>query len=171
MPENKNRTANCDTDFMMSNAKSLQRVVKELDRNGSTSPQSDPLLFSGAFLASPILLSFAIEIALKAWQCREQKKEPDHTHDLLKLFDSLEPDTKERLEERMRAVEPYSIEPLLEGMRSWEPLRRLLSFHKDTFIKWRYLHECRGGVFQIASLDRALTAIIDTYDRQWGDSA
>ena len=125
----------------MSNAKSLRCVVTELDRNGSKSPQADPLLFSGVFLASPILWSFAIKIELKAWQCREQKKAPDPTHDLLKLFESLEPETRELLEERMRAVEPYSIEPLLEGMRSFEPLRKVLSSHKDTFKEWRYIYE------------------------------
>ena len=170
MPENRNRDANWDTDFMISNAKSFQRVVQELDRNGSKSPQSDPLLFSGVVLANPILLSLAIEIALKAWQCREQKRAPDHTHDLLKLFDSLEPDTREFLEERMREVEPYSIEPFLEGMRSFEPLRKVLSCHKETFKEWRYINEYGGGVVQTASLDRALSVIMDAYDEQWGDS-
>ena len=76
MPNNKSRDANWDTDLMISNAKSLQRVVKELERNGFKAPQADPLLFSGVFLASPILLTFAIEIALKVWLFREQKKAP-----------------------------------------------------------------------------------------------
>ena len=107
LPENNNCDANWDTDFMMSNAKSLQRVVKELDRNESKSPQSDQLLFSGVFLANPILLTFAIEIALKAWLFREQNKAPAPIHDLLKLFDGLDPGTQELLEERMWAVEPF----------------------------------------------------------------
>ena len=173
MPKNKkSRDANWDTDFMMSNAKSLQRVVKELERNGSISPQSDQLLFSGVFLAVPILLTFAIEIALKAWLFREQKKAPDRTHDLLKLFDSLDPSTQEVLEERMRSVEPYTIEHLFEeGRPSYKPLRKLLSSHNNTFIDWRYIHEYAGGVAQTASLDRALTVIIDAYYKRWGDSA
>ena len=168
MPANHHPDANGDPDFMMENARSLQRVVKLLDQYGSPFPQSDPLLFSGVFLASPILLSFAIEIALKAWQCREQKREPDRTHDLLELFGSLEQETKERLEEGMRAVEPYSREPPLEGRRSFEPLHMVLSSHKDVFIKWRYMNEYGGRVVQTASLDRALTVIIDAYDKRWG---
>ena len=171
MPENKNRDASWDTDFMMSNAKSLQRVVKELEKNdASKSPQADPLLFSGVFLASPILLLLAIELALKTWQCKERQGKHDPIHDLLKLFDSLKPETRELLEEGMRAVEPYSMEHLFDGMRSWEPLRSLLSCHKDVFIKWRYMNEYGGRVVQTASLDRALTVIIDSYDKRWGDS-
>ena len=170
MPENTNRDVNWDTEFMISYAKSLERVVEELESAGPKSPESDRLLFSGVLFASPILLSFAIEIALKAWHCREQKGAPDHTHDLLKLFDSLEQDTKERLEEGMRAIEPYSIEHRLEGMRSWEPLRKVLSSHKDIFKEWRYINEYGGGVVQTASLDRALSVIIDAYDERWGDS-
>ncbi len=128
MPKDKSSAANWDTDVMISNAESLQRGVKELERNGSISPQSDQLLFSGVFLASPILSTFAIEIALKAWQCREQKKAPPRTHDLLKLFNGLAPSTQEMLEERMRSVEPYTIERLFEeGRQSYEPLRRLLN--------------------------------------------
>ncbi len=83
------------------NAKSLQRVVKELERYGSESSTADPLLFQGSGLAGPILLSLATEIALKAWQCRERKNAPDRTHDLLDLFMGLEPDTQELLQARM----------------------------------------------------------------------
>ena len=171
MPKNKDRDVTWDTDFMISNARSLQRVVKELERNGSISPQSDQIFFSGVFLASPILSTFAIEIALKAWQCREQKKASPRTHDLFKLFSGLASSTQEMLEEGMRSVEPYTIEHLFEEERqSWEPLRRLLSSHKNTFIDWRYIHEGGRGVVQAASLDRALTVIIDAYDKRWGDS-
>ena len=56
MPENKNRDANWDTNFVMSNAKSLRCVVTELDRNGSKSPQADQLLFSGVILAESNLI-------------------------------------------------------------------------------------------------------------------
>ena len=51
----------CDTDSMIWNAKSLQRVVEKLERNGSESPQSDLLHIQGRALAVPILLSLATE--------------------------------------------------------------------------------------------------------------
>ena len=75
-----------DPDWMIWNAKSLQHVVKELDRNGLESPQLNTLLFEGKFLAGPILLTLAIQIALKAWLCLERKEAPPRTHDVLKLF-------------------------------------------------------------------------------------
>ena len=96
------------------------------------------------------------EIALKAWQCRERKGEPDHSHDLLELFDRLEPGTRELL----KAEVP-----------SFEPLLKTLCSHRDAHTLWRYIHEDPGGVFHTASLNRALTVIIDAYDKRWGDSA
>ena len=106
---NKNEVENWDADSMIWNAKSLQRVAKELERNGSESPQQDPFLFSGILLAGPILLSLATEIALKAWQCRERKGKPEKIHDLLKLYDGLESSTQETLEARMRKLSPHSV--------------------------------------------------------------
>ena len=91
----------CDTDSMIWNAKSLQRVVEKLERNGSESPQSDLLHIQGRALAVPILLSLATEIALKALLCLERKKGPPRIHDLLKLFEQLEPDTQELLRTEM----------------------------------------------------------------------
>lgn len=57
-------------------------------------------------LAGAILLSLATEIALKAWQCRKRKGVSDHTHDLLDLFNSLEPGIRELLEARMLYFKP-----------------------------------------------------------------
>ena len=184
MPKNNNRRTCFDPDLMIENARSLQRLVNELEQNESNFPMSDPLLFSGVFLASPVLLLFAIELALKAWQCREQNGEHDGIHDLLRLFDKLKPETKKLLEGRMRVVEqpslPPALEPRAQGMRPGEPLRNLLFSHKDVFITWRYMHEYHDEdstprtppqrVVQTASLDRALTVIIDSYDKRWGDS-
>ena len=106
MSENKNKGENWDTDSMIWNAKSLQRVAKELERH-EESPQSDPLLFSGRFLAGPNPLTLATEIALKAWQCQERKGKPDRSHDLMKLFDSLESSTQETLEARTSGCDRY----------------------------------------------------------------
>ena len=95
--QNHGKSWDADSMIMIRNAKALQRVVKELEKNKPKPSPSDgwgkwnrdtedQLLFMGRFLAVPNLLSFAIEIALKAWQCRERQKAPERTHDLLKLF-------------------------------------------------------------------------------------
>ena len=177
MPDKKDRDASWNTGFMIRHAKSLQRVVEKLGQNGAESPQSDPFLFTGTILAGPILLSLAIEIALKAWQCREQGKAPDRIHDLLKLFNGLEQETQEMLEAKMRKVSPYSVwagEPRMQNLNSdlqdmlgarMHPLSEILRSHCDANVKWRYIYENPQTRFETAELDRALTVIIGAYDK------
>lgn len=180
-----------DSMIMIRNAKSLQRVVKELENN---KPESSPLdrwdnrdigtqdrlLFMGKLLAVPNLLSLATEIALKAWRCRERQKAPERTHDLLKLFQSLEQNTQEMLEARMRKLSPYSVwagQPGMQNLGPFEqemfaakmhPLRDILRSHNDANMRWRYLHEQTSSQqFEIAEIDRALTVIIDAYEKRW----
>ena len=146
---------------MIDEAKSLQRVAQELNQNRSESSQSDSFLFRGKHRAVPILLSLAIEIALKTWQLRDGKKKPDQTHDLLKLFESLEPNTREMLEERMRKLSPPAVLFLTK-----HPLRDVLCSHKDAFERWRYSYETfssGGAWFEEGEIDRALTALVDVY--------
>ena len=165
MPDKKNRKANWDPYWVIEDAKALQRVVEELHSKGSKSIESDPLLFQGKFLAEPILLSLAIEIALKAWQRRERQGAPDHCHDLLQLFEGLEEATQKRLEAKMPAVP----DPLLGwAIPVFEGLRKLLCSHRDAFIKWRYPYEGdeEGSIFktfETASVHQALTVLIDAY--------
>ncbi len=49
MSDKNNGCASCDADSMIENAKSLQRVVKELEKNGYEAGQSDYGLFRGMF--------------------------------------------------------------------------------------------------------------------------
>lgn len=72
MPDKKNQKANWDPYWVIEDAQALPRVVEELPSQDAKSVESDPLLFQGKFLAEPILLLFAIEIALKAGQRRER---------------------------------------------------------------------------------------------------
>ncbi len=167
--------------WMIDNARSLQRVAKELQSNESKSPESDLLLFSGQILAQPILLSLAIEIALKAWQCRERKGEPEKTHDLLELFNGLESSTQEILEAKMRKRSPHSVwaeEPSMQNLNSdqqdmWgarmHPLRDVLRSHCDAHTHWRFLYERPSAQFETSEIDRALTVIIEAYDERWSD--
>ncbi len=49
-----------------------QQVANHLDEGMDTKP--DSTLFQGMFLAAPVLMTLAVEIALKALQCQEGKK-------------------------------------------------------------------------------------------------
>ena len=161
---------------MIENAKSLQRVAKELEKNGDEALQSDPWLSQGKFLAVPILLSLAIEITLKAWQCSEREKAPERTHDLLRLFDSLKQDTQEMLESRMRKVSPHSVwseEPRMQNLNPdlqdmlaarMHPFRDVLCEHRNANVHWRFLYEKQWAKFETTELDQALTVIIDAHD-------
>ena len=144
MPEKKNGSqegrpaslegASWDTNHMIWNARSLQRVVNTLERNPSASPQSDLLLFNGKGLAQAILLSLATEIALKALLCLERKKDPPRIHDLLKLFEQLEPDTQKVLRAEMPgwpwsvSTAAYSPAPNTWPIATRTPNRRGASF-------------------------------------------
>ena len=146
---------------MIERAKGLQRVANELDRN-KTSPESDSLLFEGELIAVPILMALAMEIALKAWQCRERNGKPHRSHNLLELFDGLEEKTQARLEARM----PDVLDPYL-GSRSppvMPGLRKTLSYHSDAFERWRYVYEVRAAYFETPRFKEALTAVIEVYE-------
>ena len=164
MPDNKNRDTNLDPDSMIWTAKSLQRVVKELERDGSEPTRSEVLLFEGTFAAIPVLLSLATEIALKAWQCREQDGKHDRGHDLLKLFDGLKEDTRRRLEAKMQDV-PLPGADLTKFPWIRKGLHEALRLNRNAFVDWRYLHEARTGrVFETAAIKQALTVIVEAYD-------
>ena len=180
MPGEQNPGKSWNADSMIKNAKALQRVVKELRKIGSEPCPQDQLLFQGRFLAIPNLLSLATEIALKAWQCRERQKAPERTHDLLDLFHSLEQNTQEMLEARMRKLSPYSVGAEQPGMQNLDPieqemfvatmhpLRDVLRSHSDANVRWRYLYEeTFSAQFKISEIDRALTMIIDAYEKRW----
>lgn len=165
---------------MIRSARSLQRVANELGEKGHEPESSDEWPFEGKFLACPILLSLATEIALKAWQCSERQAPPDRTHDLLKLFKSLKQDTQEMLEARMRKVSPWSMNAGQLGMHEaprdvqdmffarTHPLRDVLSDHSDANMRWRFLYERHMETFETGEIDNALTVIIDAYnERRW----
>ena len=175
------RRASWNAHWMIDSAKSLQRVAKELEKNEGEAGQSDQWLFRGVFLAAPILLSLATEIALKAWQCLEREEPPDRTHDLLSLFDSLKQDTREMLEARMRKVSPYSVWAEQPGMQNLKPdlqdmlaarmhpLRTVLSSHCKAFQRWRYSYEeISFSIFESSEIDRALTVIVDAHEERRG---
>ncbi len=152
-----------DTHSMIENAKSLQRVAKELESTRTDSPQSDPLLFNGTTLATAILLPLATELALKALVCLERKQAPPRTHNLLKLFEQLELETQESLRTRMPGwPEIIEVAPFEYGS-----LPEILWSHSDAHTHWRFIHEKRWGVFRSGELSQALTLITDVYDKRW----
>ena len=161
-------------DSMMDHARALLRAAQEMDRD-SPSPASDPALFSGRLIAVPVLWSLAMEVALKAWRCREGKA-PIRSHDLFCLFCGLEPATQKRLEEAVQpphqreVLELLRVPELLEGTAdpgraALYGLRDILRTYRKTFEEWRYRYEDPWGVFATPRLTEVLTIIINEYSK------
>ena len=150
---------------MICNAKSLQEVANHLAADMELESKSENFLFSGKFMSTPILMALATEIALKALQCQERKRSPMHTHDLLKLFEGLSENTQTRLEEGL----PSQLDWVSLSLRMQDfcpvgaGMRKVLEFHRYSFMHWRYKYERPRGSFYLPALDEALTVIINTY--------
>ncbi len=175
MPDKKNNRARWDAHSMIEDARSLQNVVKELEKNGKTAGHEDHRLFIGRGLAGAILLSLATEIALKAWHCSDQGRVPVRTHDLLELFELLDPDTQEMLEASMRKLSPHSVcaeDPRFRNLNAdfqamfaakMHPLRDVLREHRRANVQWRYPYEEPFASFETGEIDLALTVVIDAF--------
>lgn len=144
----------------MFSARSLQELVRSFGDRAD--PSSNPFLFEGQFIAAPVLLALAMELALKAWWAKENTdREIPRTHDLVKLFDELSEDTQTRLESAHPEIP--------SGLRGFSPirpgLRSILESHKTTFVKWRYLHELRTARFEDGQFGEALSSVVAEFNR------
>ena len=76
-----------ETELMISNASGLRYVASELNcKYPASLEKSDMDISTGYFQAAPVLWALGIEIALKAWICRETNREPPKSHDLLNYY-------------------------------------------------------------------------------------
>ena len=152
---------------MIAHAISLQKVANHLDEGMDTEP--DSTLFSGRFLAAPVLMTLAIEIALKALQYQERRDDYDREHDLLKLFQNLNEDTRARLKVRLPSI--LDAVSLRLGVQNYCPvgagIEKVLEYHQRTFIDWRYPYEkVSGNTCYLPELNKVLTVIIETYEER-----
>jgi len=148
---------------MMFSARALQELVRSF--GDGVDPSSNAALFEGQFIARPVLLTFAMELALKAWWAKENMgSEVPKTHDLLKLFDGLNEDTRTRLEIAHPEIpHPYrGFSPIRVSLRS------MLDSSSDAFVEWRYLHELSSARFPIGEFNEALSSVIGEFDRTAG---
>lgn len=152
-----------DPHEIMMSARSLQAFVNSFE--DIVDPTPDALLFQGQFIAGPVLLSLAMELALKAWWATEnQNLDIPKTHDLVKLFDELNERTRAVLEE----AHPEFPSPFRGSPPIRRGLRSLLVCSKDAFVEWRYLHEMTRARFQNGEFNEALSAVIEEFDRTAG---
>lgn len=142
-------------EWMLLEAAGLGQVVERLDdpEEGFT------VRFDQSSIVVPVLLSLAIEIALKALQWNERDgRQPAQTHDLLLLFKGLKKDTRERIEANMPEVPGMFLEQLHRP-----GIRTALSRARRVFVDWRYPYEHPGLIVDTADLQTALKAILDVH--------
>lgn len=160
VPENQRKKSEIywHPEWMLLEAANLGQVVERLDApEEGRAPR-----FDRSPIAVPVLLSLAIELALKALQWKERDgRQPVHTHDLLMLFKGLKKDTRERIEANMPEVPgTFPDLPRRPGIRT------ALSRARDVFIHWRYPYEHRGLFVETPVLKTALKAILDAHPVQ-----
>ncbi|MEM7120563.1 MAG: HEPN domain-containing protein [Pseudomonadota bacterium] len=145
---------------MMFSARALQELIRSF--GNSVDPSSNAALFEGQFIARPVLAAFAMELALKAWWAKENKdSDIPKTHDLLKLFDGLNEETRTRLESAHPEI-PHpcrGLSPIRPGLRS------ILDSNSDAFVEWRYVHELSSARFPDGEFNEALSSVIKEFDR------
>ncbi|MEM8792922.1 MAG: hypothetical protein AAGE80_14980 [Pseudomonadota bacterium] len=143
-----------DANSIMFDAQSLYALVELCD--GTTISTQNHFLFRGQFIASPVLLSFAMELALKAWWVRENvSRDVPKTHNLLKLFNGLSDETRGRLESAHPEIPNMhkALAPVRRGLKS------LLEANQSKFVEWRYLYEMSRGSFPTGEFSEALSAV------------
>ena len=91
----------------------------------------------------PMLLALAMEFALKAWFVFDHDDpKVKKTHNLLKLFKALLPESQARLEVKFKEVVLPICGP---GWFVDYNLSDILAQHANAFVEWRYIHEKREG--------------------------
>lgn len=114
----------------------------------------------------PMLLALSMELALKAWFVFDYNDpEVIKSHDLIKLFDSLKPESQEKLDaEFKRSVVPYHP----NGLYIDYSIRHILYQHKDAFIDWRYLHEAKKTMmFDQSAFEATLEMVLREFKKRY----
>lgn len=114
----------------------------------------------------PMLLALSMELALKAWFVFDYHN-PDviKSHNLIKLFDALKPESRAKLAAEFRAsVAPYHP----NGFYADYAIRHVLYQHQDAFVDWRYLHEPKQSLmFDQSAFVATLEMVISEFEKRY----
>ncbi|WP_288942976.1 hypothetical protein [uncultured Roseovarius sp.] len=114
----------------------------------------------------PMLLALSMELALKAWFVFDyDDPKVVKTHNLIKLFDSLTPESQQRLDEEFkRSVAPVHLGWLYID----HSIRDILSHHQDAFTDWRYLHEAKKTMmFNHSAFEATLEMVLHEFGKRY----
>lgn len=114
----------------------------------------------------PMLLSLSMELALKAWFVFDyDDPEVPRSHDLLKLFDKLKPESRDKLDDEFkRSIVPFHP----NGLYIDYNIRHFLLQHKDAFTSWRYLHEPGKTMsFHHSAFEATLEMVLREFEKRY----
>lgn len=113
----------------------------------------------------PMLLALSMELALKAWFVFDyDNPRVAKSHDLMKLFDSLKPESQEKLDAEFRGtVAPHHP----SGLYTDYSIRHILYQHRNAFIDWRYLHETKSVMFDQGAFEATLVMVLREFDKRY----
>lgn len=118
------------------NVHCLMRTYNHLRSLPEPPNQSSPTLDDCRTFIAPLLLTLAIELALKSYLCRTSHSYPK-THDPLPLFDELPTHVQDYLNNEFQLHNPLSSNPI-SSLHHSNHFRWLLHYHKKLFDQWRY---------------------------------
>ncbi|RWC39822.1 hypothetical protein [Mesorhizobium sp.] len=114
----------------------------------------------------PMLLALSMELALKAWFVFDHDdSKVVKSHNLMKLFDSLKPESQEKLDaEFKRSVVPHHP----NGFCIDYSIRHILYQHQDAFTDWRYLHEAKKSMmFDQGAFEATLEMVLREFEKRY----
>lgn len=114
----------------------------------------------------PMLLALSMELALKAWFVFDyDDPKVKRSHNLVKLFDKLKPESQEKLDFAFRqTVAPYH--PNFQYVDYG--IRHVLDQHQEAFIDWRYLHEPKESMsFEQSTFEATLEMVLKEFRKRY----
>jgi hypothetical protein len=148
---------------MADTADALMARVKSA-RKGILGDTDGPNL-AGEIGIDPMLLSLAMELALKAWITFDQGPKTIREHNLAKLFGMLKPDQRERIESEFQTAFPWR--SLAHINPRGADVASILDHHADAFVKWRYVHEMERGSFCASDMEYALESVLKLFRKRY----
>ena len=118
------------------------------------------------FGVEPMLLALSMELALKAWWVFDYDNPKfNKSHNLIKLFDELLPESQRKLEVAFKSSVAQSHPSVFHINCS---IRDVLYQHQNAFIDWRYLHEAKKSMmFDQSAFEATLEMVLREFRKRY----
>lgn len=113
----------------------------------------------------PMLLALSMELALKAWFVFDHDDDNvPRSHDLMKLFEGLKPESQRRLDHEFKRTVALSHPDLFYFDFG---IGHVLFQHRNAFIDWRYIHEPKNTHFDRGAFEATLELVLAEFGKRY----